>query len=80
MLNRAKYEDCTDAKTLSFEVMKEGKIKAADYMKNAVEDSVASGISKIGANTPETPEGEEAGSASRIADSANKGRRKIKFI
>lgn len=80
MLNRAKYEDCTDAKTLSFEVMKEGKIKAADYMKNAVEDSVASGISKIGANTPETPEEEEAGSASRIADSANKGRRKIKFI
>lgn len=80
MLNRAKYEDCTDAKTLSFEVMKEGKIKAADYMKNAVEDSVASGISKISANIPETPEGEEAGSASRIADSANKGRRKIKFI
>lgn len=80
MLNKAKYEDCTDAKTLSFEVMKEGKIKAADYMKNAVEDSVASGISKIGANTPENPEGEEAGSASRIADSANKGRRKIKFI
>lgn len=80
MLNKAKYEDCTDAKTLSFEVMKEGKIKAADYMKNAVEDSIASGIDKIGANTPETPEEEEAGSASRIADSANKGRRKIKFI
>lgn len=80
MLNKAKYEDCTDAKTLSFEVMKEGKVKAANYMKNAVEDSLTSGIDKIGASTPETPEEEEAGSASRIADSANKGRRKIKFI
>lgn len=80
MLLKAKYEEPVDAKTLSFQVMREGKMRAVSYFNNAVEDSMNSGVNSIQSAVSDDSSGnEETVSADRIANSANKGRKKYNF-
>lgn len=81
MLMKAKYEEPVDAKTLSFQVMQAGKGLASNYMTRAISDSVGSGAADVTpAVSQHSEEDKEAASADRIANSANKGRKPIKFI
>ena len=70
-LNNAKYGEKTmDAKELSFQVMKDDSLKAASYMKDAVEDSKESGVKDVGVGS--CKEDEEVDEAAEAAAYVNK--------
>lgn len=70
-LNNAKYGEKTmDAKELSFQVMKDDSLKAASYMKDAVEDSKESGVKDVGVGS--CKEDEEIDEAAEAAAYVNK--------
>lgn len=72
-LEKAKYgEDRVDARELAFQAMQDDKMRAAQYMTEAVEDSKESNVEKVG--TSSDPEQEPEDESSEMASLVNKKR------
>ena len=72
MLNEAKYgENPMDGKTLAYQAMVNGEKAAEAYMKNAMDDSKASGVEEVGVGAPDAGQ-EQADESDEMASYVNK--------
>lgn len=75
-LNEAKYGDePTDAKTLAFKAMTENNMLAANYMKNAVADSTASGVTGVNSTPDEDDEVDASDEMAGYINSRKRGKK-----